>query len=339
LVNTGVVNGIAIRAGYQGVARYVSIRNDGIIAAPNLNGSLPNASLSLAARSATHIGLATSGTLSAYIAGNDISYVNIRDDSGGSTFHLEPAGIDSGYQGGIAGAISHVTFNAPLATVLIGRIGMSDAGGNGGAITDIRGVAGSLSICALGGGSDIGSSNAGGNGGSVENVSVTVLEGLQLLAAGNGGNGATPGLGGSIRNIFVNGDIGNFSGAFGTTGYASGAMGGIAAGVSGSGGSVLLNGSVQDVHATRIATIIAGQVTGSTVTASNAPSLISGVTATVIGADLNGNGVWDYVNNPASPTAGFAFGNGEQVIDGFVLGVDGRVRLGVTPLHLITVPA
>lgn len=142
--------------------------------------------------------------------------------------------------------------------------------------------------------------------------------------------------------MYVNGDIGDFTGTFGTVSNTLGDMGGIAAGMAGTGGAStndLLNGSIVDVHATRIATILAGQVTSTTVTAANAPSLISNVTAHVIGADLNGNGVWDFVNDPNSPTLGFDLSSADQIIDGLVLGLKGRVNLGVTPLALITVPA
>jgi hypothetical protein len=204
-----------------------------------------------------------------------------------------------------------------------GGTGATAAGGAGGTISKISGEVGTLTIDAANGGSS--SDGTGGNGGSVgglagDSVLTQVTYFIQRIAAGNGGNsgaGKTAGLGGNISGITTVGDIGDFSALFGRE-----TMGGLLAGQAGSVAGALINtaknGSVTNIIADRIAAIVAGPNIGSTPDASNAVSKISGITATVIGADQDDNDKFSFVD--ATPTNGvFNIADGDTVTDGLII--------------------
>ena len=126
------------------------------------------------------------------------------------------------------------------------------------------------------------------------------------------------------------GDIGNFSQSFGT---AANRMGGLLAGLGGAGSNMGLTGFIQDVKATRIAAIYAGDssTAANALTFINRVNSIAKITANAIGADLDQDGTFDFIN--AGP-AGFALGSGDTAIDGLVLAIS-ATELSKPPLQQI----
>jgi hypothetical protein len=116
----------------------------------------------------------------------------------------------------------------------------------------------------------------GASGGDVKSVEIGLLDFgtiVRSVAAGDGGNGtAKGGRGGSVQQVFTSGaDIGDrFGGNFG---YAT--MGGIFAGLGGTGSTPGINGSVTDIRAESIAAIVAGR--------SGAPDLVERVDKILLG--------------------------------------------------------
>ena len=102
-------------------------------------------------------------------------------------------------------------------------------------------------------------------------------------------------------------------------------MGGIVAGFGGRVGGVIdttKNGSVTGVTADRIAAIVAGAANANALTTDNAVSKITGIKALVIGADLNGNGSFNFTDNPGGPHPAnglFLLGDGDTALDGLVI--------------------
>ena len=168
-----------------------------------------------------------------------------------------------------------------LTTIQAGDGGSTDTvGGAGGSVSDVTILSGGApqAIFTIGAG-DAGNApdgKKGAAGGSVNGVQVSNLDvgpgGLpaptdltlqtifRSVAAGNGGN-ASPtngvgGAGGSINGVFVSAhDIGIRTGA--AFGYDS--AGGLFAGVGGTGLKAGLNGSVTNIQANAIASIVAGR--------------------------------------------------------------------------------
>lgn len=168
-----------------------------------------------------------------------------------------------------------------------GAAGGGTNGAAGGSVNQLQiigggAVGGVMTISAGDAGDGTGQAN-GANGGSVTNVEVaglTLGTILRSIAAGDGGNGsAKGGRGGSVEKIFVLGtDIGDrFGGAFG---YET--MGGIFAGLGGTGGPGGLNGSVIDIRAEAIASIVAGRV-GATGYPVTAPDFVEKADKIIIG--------------------------------------------------------
>jgi hypothetical protein len=137
---------------------------------------------------------------------------------------------------------------------------------------------------------------------------------VRWILAGNGG--ALGGNGGSISNVHVAGDIGDFSSSFNQVkpGFDTG-MGGLIAGQAGTGGTAI-NGSISFVTATRIAAILAGRPAANNITSANAVRSLTLINAQIIGADVNHNEIFDFTD--AGPS-GFNLGDGDTAIDGFVL--------------------
>jgi hypothetical protein len=137
-------------------------------------------------------------------------------------------------------------------------------GAAGGSIQGLEiiggGAVGGLVTITAGDAGDATGQATGANGGNVSSVEVAGLEFgtiLRSVASGDGGNAtARGGRGGSVEKVFVLAtDIGDRFG--GDYGYAT--MGGIFAGLGGTGGVAGLNGSVTDVRAESIAAIVAGR--------------------------------------------------------------------------------
>src|SRR5207302_4739715 len=142
-------------------------------------------------------------------------------------------------------------------------------------------------------------------------------------------------------------------------------MGGIIAGLKGTGGGSAANGGIMTVTAGRIAAMIAGKPTNDSITTANAVSKISAIHADVIGADTGlvasprafettagvGSFDWTENNTPGNTTFDLAtvpgLSTNDTPIDGFVLvqtagitatsfkSTDGLTA--VTPLKLIKV--
>ena len=261
------------------------------------------------------------------------------------------SGVAAGSKGGNTGAISKITLNGMATSFGIGRFtsavsgGSGDlAGGNGGAISAVTGSVGRLFITAADGGAASASTGNGGSGGSIVGVTMNaVSDFVRIIAAGDGGAGganASGGAGGSVSLVKVAGDIGDFSAAFDVTSITSG-QGGVVAGRGGAGLIAGRSGSVTGVTSDRIATIIAGKTAANALTSANAVFAISGILTSAIGADLDGDGTFDFTNTVG--TAAFDLGDSfagtsDTPIDGLVLvRVAGAGVLPVMPLKLVKV--
>jgi len=243
-------------------------------------------------------------------------------------------GNGSGENGANAGTISGIKLAGPLDSFGFdsGAGGASGSGtataGNGGNISDISGSVGVLYINGGAGGAS--AAGKGGAGATINNASFSpVAEFVRTIAAGNGGSGATEGQGGSINNVKVAGDIGDFVDgiAFNAANVADG-QGGLFAG-QGGGATAALNGSISDVTANRIASIIAGRPGGTTVGDANDVISISGIKTKVIGVDLNNNGVAD-----DDTGAAWTVGDADFLVDGVVIVKSGGFT-GAHPAPLI----
>jgi hypothetical protein len=263
--------------------------------------------------------------------------------------YLGMQGIGAGAKAGSIGTINGVTLDAPGSKVIIGK---SDAAGssldspesvagNGGAISNVSGKVGTLDILAPSGG-DAGTAGKGGSGGSISKIDITaVTQFVHLVAAGDGGDGKIAGAGGSVSGVTVAGDIGDFTTTFGLSGAGSG-MGGLVSGIRGTGDGSAVNGSIATVSATRIATILAGRPSANAVGYGNAVTTLSGIAATVIGADVANDG-FTYTEGGSDseyqPDSAKHPTEGDTAVDGFVLVKKngGGASLPVSPLKLIEV--
>lgn len=247
-------------------------------------------------------GNGSSGTGAGSIGGNSgaISAVSITDSaalgSGGSTeaiFIRAAIFAGEGSRYGSTGNVSNIRLSAPQTTVEINenldRTGSIYATGS--SVSRVTGTVGVLSVFAHPGGSSASTAFAGGTGGSITAIDVTVSNRVQILAAGTGGSGfegSSSGRGGSISNITVRGtgQIGNPLADFGAN---SSAMGGLFAGVGGWSDvypEPALNGTISNVRAGLITSIMAGLPEGTGVTTANAV-IVNGITATAVGVDRN----------------------------------------------------
>ncbi len=221
----------------------------------------------------------------------------------------------------------------------------SATGGTGGQIDNITGTADiALFKAGSGGPSTLGT---GGLGGSIDAINLSAVgHFVRALKAGNGGDGAKAGGGGSVFKIKVTGDIGDFTSNFDVLDDTNG-MGGIVAGEKGSGSGAATNGSITKVTAGRIAAMIAGTPASNAVDYANAVWKISGIIAGTIGADVNGDGKFDFIPGPNSINPGYDPSgdkhpaDGDTAIDGMVLVRIGGVppnAFSVNPLELLIVP-
>jgi hypothetical protein len=267
------------------------------------------------------------------------------------------------------GSVSDIHVYAPLADVEIGQgssatfdsnlhvvyrldpvAGNSTTGvapgGDGSDIQRITGTVGTLVLVAPSGGSSAG--GAGGKGGSVSDVQMTVLKRAEMVAAGDGGNGLQPGLGGSLTSIDIQGDIGDFKKPFsGFVNSILGGMGGLIAGQGGAGqNGPGLNGSITDVSATRIAAIFAGRTAPAQFSAANAVQTITRLQADVLGADTKVKVAGAHHETNEVGTFDFTGGSDDVFTLGTDTPVDGLVivranglvtPLPVAPLKLVLV--
>jgi hypothetical protein len=253
------------------------------------------------------------------------------------------AGTGALSSGGASGSIKEFELVAPNAELIFnqnttggsGGSAPTSKGGKGGDVTHLHGTAGKLSVFAPRGGNATG---VGGNGGSIKNLDITdVATFVRLIKAGDGGNGNTAGSGGSLTDIKVAGDIGDFTSDFQIS--ATSGMGGLIAGRAGISNGIVAaakNGSIATVQAERIAAILAGAPASNALTADNAVIKITGITgATQIGADVNTNTTFDFTDSGVN---GFNLGEGDTALDGLVIVKTGQfVNPPVTPLKLVEV--
>lgn len=280
-------------------------------------------------------GSSSSVTINDFIGGAESVRIEVYGGKGG-------AGGGTNGKGGNSGSISTVAMNAPKTVLRLysneggnAGSGASAKGGNSGSVSNITGLAGELRLD-TGRGGDA-PNGSGGNAGAISKITATVTDLVRRIVGGNGGSGAVAaGSGGAISSISVTGDIGDFGSAFGW-GFSA-AMGGISPGLGGSKGSTpdpTKTGTVATVSATRIASIIAGAPANNAITATNAVPKITGITTAVLGADINGDGVFTFTNAGA---AGFTPGDGDTAIDGLVLVKTGGFTITtVQPLIVVTV--
>ncbi len=222
--------------------------------------------------------------------------------------------------GGAGGSVVSLTLNVLDSKFTVsgaagGAATRASKAGAGGGINGVSGSADLISFIAGVGGANTG--GVGGNGGSVTGLDLDVVSTfVRAIIAGNGGAGSTKGgSGGSVTNVQVAGDIGDFEHNFDVAG-ANG-MGGIAVGQAGLAGgkvNVLLNGVISNVTADRIATMIAGTPANNAITKDNAVRKISKITADMAAADVNGDGAVAHVL-----AGNYVVGTADTLFDGIVL--------------------
>lgn len=265
-------------------------------------------------------------------AGGNIDGFTLNDKAGAS-FQLRGgiggnSGQDGPDTGGAGGDLLHITLNARAADVTLGgdasgQGGLATLGGAGGDVSNVSGTVGKLVVIAGDGGGTSGPSTGahGGDGGNVTIVNVKATTFVQQLRAGSGGTtgnglGNIGGFGGRLQDSTIVGDIGNFFVPFGV-GISQ--MGGIIAGLGGTGdaGGSSSAGSVERITAGRIAAIFAGaSSTSSDLSSANTAFAVAKITAKTIGADLDKDGALDFTDAGA---VGFNLADADLLIDGLVL--------------------
>ena len=212
----------------------------------------------------------------------------------------------------------------------------SGDGGAGGALTKNSVIASAnveASITVTQGVEDINVDS--GNGGNVGDSAFTATVALLHAQAGDGGGSANAvgGKGGDVMRLKIAGDIGNFAQFFGSD-YTK--MGGLIAGLGSSSSMDRVNGSIANITAKRIPAIYAGEQIG-TINSNAFVTSISNITASVIGADLDGDDTFDF-SDVGSP--GFGLSTGDTAIDGLVIvktdGFDDDT-VSATPLRVLGV--
>ncbi len=260
----------------------------------------------------------TSGAL-----GGSVSAAIFKDRIGG-TLSLDIGSGGSGGAAGNAGVIDGVKLTAPLATVLLGfdelGAGGESAAGTGGVGAGINAISGKVGFFAARAGAG-GDGVSGGLGGDIQGIKLVASIAVQQLRAGQGGEATsgTGGAGGSIASVQVRGDIGNFAQPFGID---LDEMGGLIAGKSGGVGAE--NGSISNVQATRIAAIFAADdaTRANNLTIANTVFALTNVKASTIGADLDGDEAFDFIDNAVTPNGTFGLGEGDTAVDGLVIAPD-----------------
>ena len=273
----------------------------------------------------------------------------VRAGAGGSS-------QDEGGRGGASGAVTNLQLALPDSVVFVlggnanstqanGGTGKKSAGGAGGAITGVTGSVGTLIATAGYGGSAV--DGKGGAGGNISGIKLTaVSDFVRIIKAGDGGSGAIASKGGSISNVKVPGDIGDFSSNFGINSTSNTGMGGLVSGLGGqvTGGGFAANGGISGISATRIAAILAGAPGAwgtNGLTELNAVSKISGLKdVTKIGADVNTDTMFTFTDSATGPNPAnnqFLLGDGDTAIDGLVIVAKGKFLSTVVSLKKIEV--
>jgi hypothetical protein len=255
-------------------------------------------------------------------------------------------GGDGANTGGAAANLGGVSVVAPNGLLrLVGGDGgdSNRAAGVGGAGGNIGTSKATVNLFrTIGGDGGGGTNGTGGAGGAVSGLTVKAKSSAQQIRAGAGGDGTVAGgAGGGVTGVKVSGDIGDFFRPFGIQPFNDSEleMGGLFAGKGGSGAAEGVAGSIANVTAKRIAAIIAVNdgTDADNLNASNAVTAISGIKTKVIGADIDGDGVFDFTDVGA---AGFNLGGGDTAIDGLVIVKASGVPAGglkPEPLLIITV--
>ncbi len=276
------------------------------------------------------------------------------------------AAIGAEGKGGDGGSLNAIKLDALMSLVRInngpnhgdphagdGGTGLKSAGGDGGSVSGVTGRVGLLLVNGQRGGS---AETTGGDGGGLKSLNLSeVSQFVQLIAGGVGGDSGadgTPGRGGNVAAVNVPGDIGNFSAAFNLDplaipGAPTPGMGGLVAGLAGSLGGAesdpTRNGTVSSITATRIAAILAGNVsvpggvfdgtTADRLTESNAVRKLTKIRASVLGADAVAPAGFDFIDNAATSNGVFALGEGDTARDGLVIVLGTTTVLPVEPLR------
>lgn len=260
--------------------------------------------------------------------GGDARDISLKDRTGTGELAVFGGDGGGGVVGGDGGNIVGVTLSGVLSDFSIGgnnggRGGDGvTAGGEGGAIRNVTGTAGLLTVISGRGGSASGGS--GGGGGRISAVDVAVTYYAQQIRSGSGGDAGdsaagddgSGGDGGAISDVRIRGDIGNFTQPFGVN---EPRMGGLITGLGGEGTTAGATGTINGVKAARIAAIFAGDssTAANALTTANAVRAISNVQAKAIGADLDGDGVFDFTDANGNGT--YNLGTADTAIDGLVL--------------------
>jgi hypothetical protein len=282
--------------------------------------------------------------------GGLLEKISVSDKAGSGQFVLRAGAGGDGTTGGNAGLVTGISLSGSLSSFVVGADGASGGdgsdgnGGFGGTVEKVTGSAGRLILVGGQGGAANGTlvGRIGGDGGNVTDIDVKVTFFAQQIRSGNGGGtsvdtGGTGGDGGAIEGIQIKGDIGNFYQPFGA---AVTQMGGLIVGLAGSGSTANgVTGTINDVQATRIAAMFAGDssTSGTSLSAANAVSAIAEITADVIGADLNEDSIFDFTDSGGD---GFILGTPDMAIDGLVIALTAgynAASVSVVPLKLILV--
>ncbi len=281
------------------------------------------------------------GAVSGAVIGTQVGYLDVLAGSGGNGGLLG--------KGGPGGAVSASTFGVVNTLSSLGLSVAAGKGGNGilggGAggglvglqVSTPQSTNGISAVLFAGDGGAANSNKAiGGKGGDVSALSQLkdVNSSINLIQAGNGGDNllGTAGPGGNILGIKTVGFIGrpsdgvNRLGIFDQIGSGIGAVEipqGLFSGRGGQGVLDGINGSVANVTARQIAAIAAAVDANGTFAAA---SKISTVKASLIGFDLDADGVFDSTVLGAKPSA-------SKPIDGFIFGsvITGVLGLPASP--------
>jgi hypothetical protein len=362
--NGGIVSGVVAK--FTGAVGTLNVRSGagGASTDQNEGGTGGNGGL-LEKVTLTLGGVANENTLTTIRSGNggqsdlfaggdsgEIKGVKVTDNRLTTTIRVQTGNGGSGTaSGGDSANLGGANVVAPNGVLEL-------VGGDGGDATGVgslAGIGGTIAgnkakvnvfqaIAGDGGESTNITSGTGGAGGAVNTLNVTAKSGAQQIRAGAGGDGLTlGGAGGGVTDVKVVGDIGDFFRPFGIRPFGPNPeldMGGLFAGMGGSGTTDGVAGSITNVSAKRIASIIAvnDDTLPNNLGADNAVAAISGIKASVIGADLDGDGLFDFNNIGGTPD--FDLNSGDQAVDGLVIVKTAGVPAGglkPAPLLIITV--
>lgn len=276
------------------------------------------------------------GAVTGALVGTQVGFLDVKAGNGGD-------GGATG-KGGAGGAVSGSNFGvvntlADLGLSVVGGKGGDGTlgGGAGGALTTLQvstpqSTDGISAVLLAGNGGDANSNKGtGGKGGDVTTISQgkDVNSSINLIQAGNGGNNplGTAGAGGNVAGIKTVGFIGrpsdgvNRLGVFDQVGAVEIAQG-LFSGRGGQGVLDGINGAVSNVTARQIAAIAAAVDSNGLFAAA---SKISTVKASLIGFDIDMDGIFDSTV-PGTPNPGLS-----KPIDGFVWGTSVTAVIAMPP--------